>query len=147
MMQLEQLFFALGLANNLLLIAIFVLRKDPARMEHVRRVGIAYLLLALPAAYGVYLAARDRNAVRLLIFLIIFLAFLALEGVYDFWLKVPFRQNWKLLTPYLALYYGMNYGFVVMPWQRSQAKGIPMPGLFVLQILANALSHPRKGER
>ena len=137
---LEQLFFVLGLLNNLLLIAIFILRKRQS-MDVVRRVGYVYLALAIPAIYGIYLVTRTENAARHGVFLGIFLAFLALEALYDFVLKVSFRQDWKLVTPYLVLYYAMNYGFVVMVWKANLAGGILMLVLFVVQIVVNLLTH------
>ena len=137
---LEPLFFSLGLANNVLLIVIFwVRRKHDAAT--VRRTGAIYLLLAIPAIYAIYVVLRDREAVQYSVFLGIFLAYLALEGLYDFVLKIPFRQNWKLLVPYLCLYYAMNYGFVVMVRKTSLAGGILMLALFIVQIITNALSH------
>jgi hypothetical protein len=140
----EQAFFWMGCANNLLLIALFLLRKT-GDMTGVRRVGGAYLLLAIPAAYVLYQATAEQAAWQYLMFLGIFLAFLALAWLYDFVLEVPFRQNWKLLTPYLMLYYAMNYGFVVMVWQDSLTRGIFMLALFGVQIIANILSHhPKK---
>ena len=137
---LEQLFFVLALLNNLLLIAIFYLRKRQS-MDVVRRVGYVYLALAIPAIYGIYLVTRTENAARHGVFLGIFLAFLALEALYDFVLKVSFRQDWKLVTPYLVLYYAMNYGFVVMVWKTNLAGGILMLVLFVVQIVVNLLTH------
>ena len=144
---LQPLFFFLALANNILLIVIFVIRKRP-ELPRLRRVGVIYLLLALPAAYALALALREPGAARHAIFLGIFLAFLALEGIYDFVLKIPFRESWdwRLLTPYLALYYAMNYGFVVMVWKSSLAGGILMLVLFVVQIAINIITHPRKGK-
>lgn len=142
---LQKLFFYLGLVNNILLIIIFAVRKK-VDLRILRRVGTIYLFLALPAAFGIYLAVREPGAARYAIFLGIFLAFLALEGIYDFVLKVPFRENWdwRLLTPYLMLYYAMNYGFVVMVWKTSLAGGILMLVLFVVQIVLNIITHPRK---
>ena len=137
---LKPLFFGLGLANNVLLIVVFWVRRKHD-MATVRRTGVIYLLLAIPALYAIYVALREQEAVQYSVFLGIFLAFLALEGVYDFWLKIPFRRNWKLVVPYLCLYYAMNYGFVVMVWQASLARGILMLALFVVQIITNALSH------
>jgi hypothetical protein len=70
--------------------------------------------------------------------------FLLVEGIYDFILKLPFREktNWWLLAPYLSLYYAMNYGFIVMPWKTSLAAGVVMVCLFVIQIVANLRTHP-----
>jgi len=59
-------------------------------------------------------------------------------------LKVPFRKNWKLLVPFLILYWSMNYGFIVMSWKNSALQGGIILGLFVLQLSANLLSHTKK---
>jgi len=138
---LEELFFILGLVNNLFLIFIFLIRKD--KMVLLKRIGWVYLLLAIPAVYGIFLVAQEQKSVQYSIFLGIFLAFLALEGLYDHILKIPFRKNWKLLTPYLVLYYAMNYGFVVMVWKTSLPRGLLMLGLYIIQIIVNICTHSR----
>jgi hypothetical protein len=70
-----------------------------------------------------------------------------LEWIYDFALKISFRENWgknwMWLAPYLSFYYAMNYGFVVMPWKTSVVWGITMAGLFIIQIVMNLRSHPK----
>jgi len=141
---LELFFFVLGLVNSILLIFIFLIRKN--RLALLRRIGWFYLLLAIPAVYGIFLVVQEQKTVRYSIFLGIFLAYLALEWLYDYVLKVPFREkrNWKLLVPYLGLYYAMNYGFVVMPWKTSIMWGIIMLCLFIIQIIANLRTHPPK---
>jgi hypothetical protein len=135
----DRYFFLLGLANNMLLILIFVIRKN--HLAIVQSYGWVYLLLAAPALYLIFLVQRDHRVLQYSIFLGTFLAFLALEALYDLILKIPFRDNWKLLVPYLLLYYAMNYGFIVMVWKNSQEKGIIMLVLFVVQIVANIMTH------
>jgi len=142
---LEPLFFALGLANNVVLIFIFLLRKNHFAL--LQRIGWVYFLLAIPAIYAILIAQQEQKAPQYTVFLGIFLAFLAIEALYDWILKIPFREkmDWKLLVPYVALYISMNYGFMVMVWKYySLIGGIIMLGLFVIQIIANILSHPRK---
>lgn len=140
----ELFFFILGFVNSCFLIFIFLIRKD--RTSLLQRIGWMYLLLAIPAVYGIFLVAIERKTVQYSIFLAIFLAFLALEWLLDYFLKVPFRenmkQNLKWVVPYLGLYYATNYGFVVMPWKTSRVWGMIMLGLFVIQLVANLRSHP-----
>ena len=143
---LEELFFVLGIVNNLFLIYIFLIRK---KMTILQRVGKFYFLLAIPAVYGIFLVQQENKAVQYSIFLGIFLVFLALEFFYDYVLKIPFRENlkkyWKPAIPYLALYYAMNYGFVVMIWKNySQIGGAIMLGLFIIQIVVNISTHNLK---
>jgi hypothetical protein len=140
---LEPLFFALGVVNNLALIVIFVLRGR--RLELIQRFGWLYLLLAIPTTYALVLVQQEGKPAQYTIFLSIFLAFLALEALYDWVLKIPFRElrDWRLLVPYVALYLSSSYGFVVMVWKDSVPGGLVMMALTVVQILANALTHPR----
>ena len=140
---LELLFFVLGIVNNLFLICIFLIRE---KMTILQRVGKFYFLLAIPAIYEIFLVQQEHKTVRYSIFLGIFLAFLALEFLYDYVLKIPFRENlkkyWMQATPYLALYYAMNYGFVVMVWKNySKIGGAIMLGLFIIQIIVNMRTH------
>ena len=142
---LEIFYFIIGIVNSLFLIFIFLIRRN--RLTFLKRIGWLYLLLAIPAAYGIILVAQEQKTVRYSIFLVIFLAFLALEWLFDYVFKIDFRENmkknWKLTVPYLCLYYAMNYGFVIMPWKTSLVWGIIMLILFVIQIITNIISHPK----
>ncbi len=146
---LESFFFFLGLVNSLLLILLFLVRRK--RLDLMRRFGWTYLLLAIPALYGLSLAPGEEGAARYGIFLGIFLGFLFLEWLIDYALKIEFRENMKKhlgwVVPYLAFYYAMNYGFIVMPWKTSPAWGILMLGLFVIQLAANLKSHNSPASR
>ncbi|HET8988975.1 MAG TPA: hypothetical protein VFN43_10725 [Humibacillus sp.] len=140
---LEPLYFALGLVNSVALIVIFVVRGR--RLDLVERYGWLYLLLAIPAIYGIVLVGREGASAQYAIFLAIYLAFLAIEGLYDWILKIPFREtmDWRVLGPYVALYVSSNYGFVVMVWKQSMPGGLLMLALVAAQLIANALTHPR----
>ncbi len=140
---LEPFFFVLGLVNNIFLIFIFLIRKD--HLALLRRIGWVYFLLAIPAIYAIFLVQQEQKTPRYTIFLGIFLAFLAVEALYDWILKIPFREkmDWKQLVPYVALYISMNYGFVVMAWKYySLTGGIILLGLFIIQIIINIVTHP-----
>ena len=144
---LELFFFILGLVNSIFLIVLFIVRKN--RMGLVYRFGWSCLLLAIPAAYGIFLVHQENETMRYTIFLGIFLVFLLIEWLFDYVLKINFRENWrknwKWMLPYLGLYYAMNYGFIVMPWKSSLAWGITMVCLFIIQIITNLRSHPKLG--
>ncbi len=142
---LEVFFFILGIVNSVFLIFVFMIRKN--RLALLQRVGWLYLLLAIPAVYGIILVIQEQKTVRYSIFLGIFLVFLLIEWLFDYVLKINFRENWrknwKWIVPYLGLYYAMNYGFMVMPWKTSLVWGLIMLGLFIIQIIANLWSHPK----
>ena len=140
---LKPFYFGLGLVNSGFLIFIFLIRKNHSDL--LQKIGWLYFLLAIPAIYAIFLVQKEQQTQRYTIFLGIFLAFLAIELLYDWILKIPFREtmDWKLLVPYLALYFSMNYGFVVMAWKYySLPYGIILAVLFVIQIIANIVSHP-----
>lgn len=137
-------FLALAVANNVCLILVFMARKR--RLDLVERYGWLYLGLALPAVYGIVLAQQEGSPGQYTVFLVIFLAFLAVEGLYDWVLRLPFRESmdWRLLVPYVALYVASSYGFVVMPWRyHSTPAGVVVLVLTVAQFAANAATHPR----
>lgn len=141
---LDTIFFTLGLLNNIILILIFFVRKK--RSALLQKWGWIYFILAIPAVYAIFLVQQEQKSQRYTIFLGIFLAFLVIEALYDWILKIPFREtmDWKQFTPYVALYISMNYGFIVMVWKyQSVIGGVVMLGLFIIQITANILSHPR----
>ena len=142
---LEELFFFTGLVNSIYLICIFLVRKKE-NLPLLQKVGGFYFLLAIPSIYGIFLIQVEQQSVQYSIFLGIFFLFLLLEGVYDFVLKIPFRQNWILLAPYLILYFVMNYGFVIMVWKNNLWEGMTLLGLFIIQIIVNIWSHPRKSK-
>jgi len=144
---LEPFFFALGLVNSGALIFIFLIRKN--HLALLQRIGWAYFLLAIPAIYAILLVQQEQKTPRYAIFLGVFLAFLAIEALYDWILKIPFREmmDWKQLLPYVALYISMNYGFVVITWKYySLTGGIILLGLLVIQITANIITHPQSKE-
>ena len=139
---LEPFYFALGLVNSVFLILIFLIRKN--HLDVLQRIGWIYLLLAIPAIYAIFLVQQEQKTPRYTVFLGIFLAFLAIEALYDWILKIPFREtmDWKLLVPYVALYISSNYGFVVMTWKYySVPYGIILLVLFVIQIIVNIVTH------
>ena len=135
----ESLFLIIGLLNNILLTTVFILRKKS--MATLERFGWLYLLLSIPTLYAIILVVQEQKSTAYLIFLGIFMAFLAVEGVFDHVLKIPFRQNWRYVVPYLMLYYAAGYGFVVMVWKNSQTWGIIMLTLTIVQIVTNILTH------
>jgi hypothetical protein len=139
---LEKFYFALGLVNSVLLISIFLIRKN--HLDLIQRFGWTYLLLAIPVVYAIFLVQQEHKSPRYTIFLGIFLAFLVIEALYDWILKIPFRgtMDWKLLVPYVALYISSNYGFVLMTWKYySVTYGIILLILLVIQIIANIVTH------
>lgn len=140
----EGIYFLLGLLNSLFLISIFIIRKTND-ISLIKKIGKLYIIsMTIVATFEIIVGAIQQIEVQYMIFLVIFLAYLLLEVVYDYILKLDFRNNWKLLVPYLCLYYAMNYGFVIMVWKTSLTKGMILLALFIIQIVTNIISHSKK---
>ena len=140
----EIIWFCLGIINSLYLIFIFIFRKI-RDIDFIRHYGIYYFFLALPALAVLLLCILQNKSVQYIIFSCIFFVYLLLEYLFDFSLGVDLRNDRRLIVPYLALYYVMNYGFIVMTWQYRAAFGAVILLLAALQIAANVWSHPREG--
>ena len=72
---------------------------------------------------GLVLVQQEHASVQYSIFLGIFLGFVVIEALYDWLLKIPFRETmaWPVLVPYVALYVSSSYGFVGRAWADGSA--------------------------
>lgn len=136
--------FVIGLIHNLVLIALFYIRKDQKKQTLVMSIGKVYLGIMFPSsiifAWIIYQEFQISN--QFIISILIFI-YLCLELLYDYILKLDFRSNFKYLIPYLIFYYLANYSIVVLTWELSQPFGIVLLVLFILQIIVNTWSHPK----
>lgn len=104
--------FVLGLLHNLLLTGVFYSRC--VKNENlIRKFGLSYLILVIPLSIiSLILSIIEGEESLYTIFLTVVLIYLLIELLFDWVLKIDFRHNWKLLIPYLALYYFANYALV-----------------------------------
>ena len=140
----DTLLISIGLLFNLLLISVFILRK----YQHwaiIKVIGILLTLLGIPAIIVIILliVQDGEKNIQTIIFLCFFLAYLIIEALFDLILKLEWRQNWKLMIPYLIFYYAANYSVVGMVWHRNNIWGPIIAALAVIQIVVNIWSHPR----
>ena len=140
-------FVGLGVVNAVALLVVFVLRRR--RLDLVERYGWLYLLLVVPALWAIVVARTEGEPWQYIVFLGLFVGFLAMEALYDWVLRIPFRErnDWRLLVPYVALYVSSSYGFVVMTWRESVPWGVLILVLILAQFVANAATHPRRRSR
>lgn len=132
----------LALLTNVTFIGIFYLRKRHLLL--VEQYGKWTFLLIIPALVSILIAILESEPPSTFIILGIYVAFMILEFFLDHYWKLDFRHNWKLLTPYLVLYYVMNYGLVIMPWTYSTPVGIITLAFFIFQLGMNIYSHQSK---
>ncbi|QEE14808.1 hypothetical protein DSAG12_00625 [Promethearchaeum syntrophicum] len=138
-----------GLLHNLLLILIFFLRFKgfEKNKDIIQKIGYFYLGLTPFAIIVWILSVLNERPSSNGIFCAIFLLYIGLEAIFDFILKIEFRNIWYLLVPYLILYYAVNYGIVMMIWAESQPWGIVLLVLWIIQLIANTISHRRPKEK
>ncbi|MHA1617862.1 MAG: hypothetical protein ACTSVZ_01175, partial [Promethearchaeota archaeon] len=129
----------LGISCNITYILIFLIRKK--RLDLIEKYGKYSFFLILPAVVTLIGGIIENVPISNYIFLGLFFSFMGIEFIYDFWLKIDFRKNWKLATPYIILYYTMNYGLVMMPWAYSTVMGRIILGMMIIQYIVNIWSH------
>lgn len=124
---------------NFSFIILFYLRIS--HLNWIENYGIYINLLLIPGIVGLIYGFLEKVEAKILILYSFFFFFMILEFLFDYYLHLDFRGNWLLLTPYLVLYYIMNYSLVVIPWKKSRKRGIILLFLFLVQIGVNLLSH------
>ena len=128
---------------NLIMVAIFLSRPaGRKRLEYW--LGIANLALILPLAAGILFnlsAGREWWATVLPALL---LAFLLLELLLDYILKLQFRQT-RLLGPYLLLYYAAQMGMIGYAFLVSEPWGFVTLVTYFLCLGATAYSYRKVG--
>lgn len=140
------LVLTLALVHNILLITMFILRKRVVDDDYSRlnRVGIPYslstVILSMSCLILSYVLGEDY---RTLGFLWVFIGYIGFEILLEYIMKIDFRNNWKLLVPYLVLYYMANYSAVMLVWDRNVPFGVVILVLFICQIVVNAWSHKK----
>lgn len=134
-------FFIMGLYHNVLLSLLFYFSKQKNSIW-IKNIGKTYLfgiapLISIALIWGVIISLELSK----LILILIIIAFVLLEILFDWILKINFRKNWLLLIPYLIFYYSANYAIVIIPWDYNIIYGIILLILMIIQIGINTWSH------
>ena len=98
-----------AVAINVLLIALFIARlgKKP-QIEH--GLGIVIILSAVPLSYLFVTAFAIKRPVLYFIQVGLMIAYLLVEFLLDYILKVDFRQNMRIVIPYIMLFFSGTAG-------------------------------------
>jgi hypothetical protein len=140
MISISTLLFVIALFANLILILIFLYRKKEDYIL-IKKIGYGLYVVGLLDIFAIIMVVIQGEDTRLIWFLGFYLAFLVIELLFDYILKIDFRTNWKLLTLYLIFYYMANYSLIMMNWLFSSTLGLIILILFIIQLLANILTH------
>ena len=128
---------------NLLVTAIFFSRPlGLRRLEHW--LGLINVALALPVGAAVVLNALARREWWTIVLPALLLAYLLLELLLDYILKLEFRKT-RLLGPYLLLYYAAQMGMIGYAFLVSEPWGFVTLVTYFVCLGATAYSYRKVG--
>ena len=127
--------FSLANLMNLIMVAIFLLRAGGSS-DHVIIIGWVWVIFILVLTGVVVLNIKNGRERWTYVLPCILIAFLALEIVLDYILKIEFRTT-RLLGPYLLLYYAAIFGMIGYSFRIGKKYGfITLITYFLSQIAA-----------
>lgn len=128
---------------NILLIGIFLSR--PWGLKRVERVlGLVSIALALALGFTVVMNALGGREWWTVVLPSLLAAFLIVELILDYILRLPFRSS-RLLGPYLLLYYLSLMGMIGYAFLVSEAYGFITLATYFLNLLATWYSYSKVG--
>jgi len=128
---------------NVLMVGIFLSRpKGLKRVEY--RLGLVQIALALPVGVAVIVNAVGRREWWFVVLPSLLLAFLIIELLFDYILKLEFR-NTRLLWPYLLLYYLALMGMIGYCFQVGVVYGFITLATYFLNLFATWYSYSKVG--
>ncbi len=135
--------FVIANLVNLLMVGIFVSRPQGLkRVEYV--LGIVQITFILPLGAAVVINALQRRAWWFVILPALLVAFLIVELLLDYVLKLEFRTT-RLLGPYLLLYYLSLMGMIGYAFLVGDAYGFITLVTYFMNLFATWYSYSRVG--
>jgi len=135
--------FVIANLVNILMIGIFLSR--PWGLKRLERVlGLVSITLALPLGFAVVMNALGGREWWTVALPSLLAAFLIVELILDYILRLPFRSS-RLLGPYLLLYYLSLMGMIGYAFLVSEAYGFITVATYFLNLLATWYSYPKVG--
>ena len=127
--------FSLANLMNLIMVAIFLSRAG-GNSDHSIIIGWVWVIFILVLTGVVVLNIKNGREWWTYVLPSIFIAFLVLEVVLDYILKIEFRTT-RLLGPYLLLYYAAIFGMIGYTFRIGKKYGfITLITYFLSQIAA-----------
>jgi hypothetical protein len=128
---------------NLFIICIMISR--PFGLERLERVvGILNILLLIPLIIAVILNFASGRDWWTFVLPLVMIAFLILELLLDYVLKIPFRET-RLLWPYLALFYLSAWMMIGYTFLVNRTFGFITLITYFLGLAATAYSYSQVG--
>jgi hypothetical protein len=126
--------FAITNLFNLIMVAIFLSRVKG--LDHPQVVGWVWVAFSVLLAVAVFSNIKGKREKWEILLPLLFIAFLLLEIMMDYILKLDFRNTW-LIGPYLLLYYLSIMGMIGYTFRMGKIYGfITLISYFLSQIAA-----------
>lgn len=142
----ETVDLALFLVANLVnLLIIGIMLSRPFGLKRLERIlGVGAVACALPAALAVVLNVAGGREWWAVVLPALFVAYLILELVLDYVLKLDFR-NTRLLWAYLLVYYVAVNAMIGYTFMVNETYGFVTLATYLLGLLATWYSYARVG--
>ena len=128
--------------NNILLIFLFLSRiyKYP-KLEYW--LGIVFMLSIVPLTCMLIKAIESKRAVIYFVQLSLMIAFIAVEFILDYLLKLEFRHNQNYVIPFLTLFYASLGGMIGIAGQSGKLWTVITVITFLLMTMVSLIMHFR----
>lgn len=132
-------------ANLFNIFIICIMLSRPFGLERLERVvGILNILLVIPVAIAVILNFTSEREWWTFVLPLFMIAFLILELLLDYVLKIPFRET-RLLWPYLALFYFSAWMLIGYTFLVNRTYGFVTLITYFISLAATAYSYSQVG--
>jgi hypothetical protein len=136
----DGLFLIIAILMNILVIAIFIVRKKGFKqLEH--RIGYIVISCAIPLSIIMLNYLLTGKELWIIIYIIIIISFLMIEMILDYILKIDFRTNLKIVIPYVILYYIAIWGLLAISFVINLIAGFVVFGVFILNLISTIYAH------
>ncbi|MFX0048136.1 MAG: hypothetical protein ACFE8G_08200 [Candidatus Hermodarchaeota archaeon] len=136
----DGLFLFISILMNILVIAIFIVRKKGfEQLEH--KIGYIVISCAIPLFIIMIYYILIGKELWIIIYIIIIISFLMIEMILDYILKIEFRSNLKIAIPYIIIYYIAFWGLLAISFLINLIMGFIVFGLFTLNLISTIYAH------
>jgi hypothetical protein len=126
--------FSIANLFNILMVGIFISRVKGT--PHPQLVSLIWVIFIILLTIIVVLNINSKRAWWEIILPLLFIAYLILEVVLDYIMKLDFRNTW-LLGPYLLMYYASILGMIGYTFRMGKTYGfVTLVTYFLSQIAA-----------
>jgi hypothetical protein len=134
--------FSLANLMNIIMVLIFLARSSG--MPRINTVGVIWVAFIPVLSIVVFLNVRSRRKWWTIVLPSLLIAFLILEIILDYILRIDFRST-RLLGPYLLLYYLALFGMIGYSFQIGKRFGIVTLVTYFINQIATFYSYFQVG--